>query len=179
MRLPRPLVDALARFLISIFEKLPRHEFGDIVDKASGQVYMRRRWLVKPRWYTFGCGIRIHHTKRSDLDRHLHDHPWPTISLLLKGVYYELVPINGWEGEPVWLPNGTEQIQSWRRNPGDIVRRPATARHRLLVPDPDAGVWSMFLMGPRHARADSWGFYTPEGFVYYKDYLGLNKGATE
>ena len=35
------------------------------------------------------CAIRIHHILRSDLGRDPHDHPWPYVTVILKGGYWE------------------------------------------------------------------------------------------
>jgi hypothetical protein len=47
--------------------------------------YMHR-WIFKHPWGT----VRLHHILRSDDDRHLHDHPFNFVSLLLTGGYTEV-----------------------------------------------------------------------------------------
>ena len=46
-----------------------------------------KRWFILPRnrWFN----IYLHHFHRSDDDQALHDHPWASVSILLKGSYIE------------------------------------------------------------------------------------------
>lgn len=125
--------------------------------------YMERYWLVKPRWWTLGCSVRVHHILRSDLDRALHDHPWPFVTVILRGCYSEERPLL--EAPPLWTAH--EPTLSRWYGPGSILVRRATSRHRLTLPR-HATVWTLFIMGPRR---QSWGFYTREGKVHWSDYL--------
>ena len=51
-----------------------------------------------------------------------------------------------------------------------MLRR-ATCFHRLILPRGTVAK-SIFAMG---ARTNAWGFKTPEGKVYWRTYLGLDK----
>ena len=111
--------------------------------------YMNRWWIRKHRpggWWS----ARIHQILRSDLDRHQHDHPWPYITIILAGGY--------WEERPDWA-------MKWH-GPGSILIRKATDRHRLIVPD-GATCWTLFIMGKWR---QTWGFYTEAGKVPYTEY---------
>lgn len=125
---------------------------------------------------------RVHVILRSDADEHLHDHPWPHLSIILSGGYWEDVPFAhrgaAWVGE-------TRRV--WR-GPGAVVFRRATSLHKLHIPpvetarmvfdhegssiedgDPIPGrCTSLFIMGPQVRR---WGFATPSGWVYWRTYL--------
>lgn len=126
---------------------------------------------------------RVHVILRSDADDHLHDHPWPHLSIILSGGYWEDVPFvhrgAAWVGE-------TRRV--WR-GPGAIVFRRATSLHKLHIPDietvrmsfdHEAGMTiedgdpipgtctSLFIMGPQVRR---WGFATPWGWSYWRAYL--------
>ncbi len=170
MKLPLWIVEPLARWLVSLLRggRLAPHADGDIVS-SDGALYMRRGWLIKPSAWTFGWSARIHHTVRSDKDRHLHDHPWPTVSVILRGSYEELMPWNGSQSDPIWAGD-REMTVVRRRSPGTVVFRKAADRHRLIVPIPEAGCYSLFIMGPDQ---QSWGFYTPKGKMKWREYLGL------
>lgn len=139
--------------------------------------YMERFWIQVPpgmmntsdtsdRWKT-GHGARIHHILRSDDDRHLHDHPWSSTSIVLIGGYLEVMPTDPHQ-EPAAdeKPGGTVAV--WR-SPGDVVHRDATSRHRLIIPA-NTTAWSLFLMGDYE---QGWGFYTPNGKVPWREYLGM------
>jgi len=170
MRLPQRLTQWLADFLIGRFKagKLHPHDEGDIV--TDDGLYMERRWLVVPRWWTLGCGARVHHTVRSDGDRHLHDHPWWNISVILRGSYFEEMPVIG-GGE--W--HYDKASRDWRectvsalRLPGRVVFRRAEDRHRLTI-GASGGCWSLFIVGPRRRL---WGFRTgPTAWQVWYEYL--------
>jgi hypothetical protein len=128
--------------------------------------YMERDWLVTP---DSGFGIRIHHILRSDADRVLHDHPWPNTSVVLRGGYWEIMPEfedQTPDKDPIFFS------RVWRKE-GDVIKRKATTRHRIEIPDGETAV-SMFIMGPYEQQ---WGFYTPTGKVYWREYL--NDWTTE
>lgn len=136
--------------------------------------YMERFWLFRDATgpgdvHHKNVAARVHHILRSDEDRHFHDHPWPTVSIVLRGGYWEVMPARQ-EQDP------SHDAHLWRRvwrGPGAIVFRRAHHRHRLEIPE-GSSAWSLFLMG-RYAKA--WGFYTPGGFVYWREYLGVEDGA--
>ena len=130
---------------------------------------MRRYWLVKPAGHGEHSderdmtknqwGARVHWILKSDEARHLHDHPFDSISIILQGGYWE----HKIDGSRKW------------HGPGSIVRRKAEDAHRLELNTElsMAGVEyvpcvSIFITGPW--RRD-WGFHTGSGWVYWRDYL--------
>jgi hypothetical protein len=143
------------------------------------------------RWLCRRIAIRAHTILRSDSDRHLHDHPSWSLSVVLEGGYWEVC-------EPDWkYANSTVYLElldtvesgciatqgrEWRqmaarfnvywRGPGAVVLRHAGAFHRLILPEATIAK-SIFVMGK---KSNSWGFKTPEGKVYWRTYLGLDKG---
>ena len=62
----------------------------DIKIGGSDDPYMLR-WYIPPRnrW----LNVYLHKFLRSDEDRANHDHPWPWLSLILKGAYLEHVQV--------------------------------------------------------------------------------------
>lgn len=131
--------------------------------------YMERYWVFRPRsWIPFN--IRVHKVLRSDTGRHLHDHPWWNISIILRGAYDEVMPVNPIEIDK--LPNGGEACYSVRRNEGAIVFRKAIDRHKLYLLSALEGkkqpVWSLFITGK---KATWWGYYIPGlGKIHWKEY---------
>lgn len=113
------------------------------------------RWYLIPRNRFFN--IYLHKFMRSDDDRALHDHPWWSLSFLLKG---ELLEHNFRckRHIPRWIP----------------ILRSAKFAHRLeLVKGP---VWTLFITGPRIRQ---WGFYCPQGWRHwalFTDDKGTNIG---
>lgn len=147
----------------------------------DGSLYMARYWLVKPSWWTLGCGARIHAIARPDRERHLHDHPWPFVTVILRGGYIEHRPLfrrfpESYQAEPT--------IAHWRC-PGAVLFRRARSRHRIDLPlawqERVDGprrfyrtAWTLFIFGP---RAQTWGFYTAEGKVPWRRYLPHEEAA--
>ena len=109
------------------------------------------RWHVIPRnpW----VNIYLHHFLKPDAGRHLHDHPWWSVSIRLWGWY-------------------TERTEDGIRTPRFIqIRRPTDA-HRI-----DwicrRGCWTLFLTGPVVRR---WGFLTNSPpWTPYDEYEGEGK----
>lgn len=132
---------------------------------ADGSLYMGR-WSVLDRG-SDGFGIRVHHIATPDLDRHFHDHPWHFLSIVLKGGYGEARPESVdpcfFELEPP-LGEVERSLERWR-GPGSIAFRRATDRHRIFTVKPDT--YSLFITWP---KCQWWGFYTPEGKVWWRDY---------
>lgn len=150
------------------------------IDNSDGR-YMNRWWVFNPDWVhcekkLFGLrllawlpAIRLHHTVKSDEERHMHDHPRHCISVLLRGQYFEVMPTD--QGQSAVLDGIPFHRQVKLRLPLRPIFRKSTSRHRLAVRDKQ-GVWSLFIMfGPKR----KWGFHTEDGWVYYRDYLGLDK----
>lgn len=115
--------------------------------------YMDRWWYLPE---LFGERARVHRIRRSDGDRHLHDHPWHFVSLILEGGYTETLEVG--EG-----PVPMHERRRYRA--GDVVFRHAEHRHRLEIDDGDC--WSLVFTS--HTVRE-WGFWTPEGFVPWRKY---------
>lgn len=124
------------------------------------------------QWITERFAIRLHHVLRSDTDRFLHDHPCWNISIVLKGGYWEEMPLDEDVTKNVWLGPNEATRRKWR-GPGSIVFRPADARHRLVLPIGTSS-WSIFIVG---RKSQSWGFYTPAGKVPWREYLKSQEAA--
>lgn len=116
----------------------------------------------------FGFHVYLHVILRSDEDRALHDHPWPFLSIILAGGYWE-----HFEGKRTW------------RKPWSVLRRRATDAHRIELEkescDPfllPSGEWifvdtmrpavSLVFTGRRWRK---WGFLTKDGWVHWKKFL--------
>ncbi len=120
----------------------------------------RRRVIGYPenplliRYVLFRCaawGIYVHHLLRSDHDRALHDHPWPFISIVLRGGYAVIHD---------QTEDGTMRY-TWRSK-HSIALRAAEWRHRVLLSS-GATAWTLVIVGRRGRR---WGFFTPRGWCW-------------
>lgn len=127
----------------------------DFVIGAPDSPYMRRWWII-PRNRRFN--LYLHNIVRSDDDRALHDHPWWNLSIVLKGGYWEYVPL-----DPA-IPSGAT-IGKFRRV-GSFVFRRATASHRLAIAT-GGSAWSLFITGP---NVRTWGFHCPKGWVPWQKF---------
>ncbi|MGI4945577.1 MAG: hypothetical protein ACRYHQ_34280 [Janthinobacterium lividum] len=132
----------------------------DFIIGGADRPYMRR-WYLIPKNTRFN--IYLHHFRRSDDDRALHDHPWWNVSLLLRGGYRE------------HMPHGVRT-----RYPGVPVYRRAEASHRIDLVRDEAGieqaVWSLFITGP---KVREWGFWCPKGWRHWRDFTNpADDGAT-
>jgi len=134
--------------------------------------YMERWWIRKPKpGRNWTC--RLHHILSSDNDRHLHDHPWPYVTIILRGGYWETRPTAEknwakdtvkWNGE--FGPAGSWVERKWR-GPGSILIRKPNSYHQLTLPEGKTAL-TMFWMGP---HTQHWGFMTPTGKIYWREYL--------
>lgn len=118
------------------------------------------------RYILFRCpafGIYLHNMKRSDYDRALHDHPWPFVSFVLSGGYYE---------HHDQTLDGHEAME-WRK-PGNVLVRPAEWRHRFELdrewwtPEskgPEKQAWTLVIVGRRFRR---WGFFLKDGWCWWR-----------
>lgn len=149
-------------FFHKIMNKLGRYRL--IPDRRTGDDYMHRYYLfLKDRsWFPFN--ITLHKIVRSD-DPIMHDHPWPYMTIVIKGGYWEHTPVYNSEGKMI------AQFQTWR-GPGSIIKRNANEYHWLELEN-DKPATTLFIMGKQQRE---WGFLvqTKKGihrWIKYTDYL--------
>lgn len=137
---------------------------------------------------TARIAIRAHTILRSDSDRAQHDHPVDSISIVLSGGYWEvgrppghaqLCPLT-YRALLDYLPEATDENAEtlalfnvhWR-GPGAIVFRRAEDSHRLVLPTGAPPARTLWLIGRKRR---SWGFHAPDGWVHWREYLGVDRG---
>ena len=112
-----------------------------------------RRWRLLPRNRIFN--ILLHEILRSDDDRALHDHPWPFVSIIVRGSYLEIMP-----GRAKWR---------WRRS---VIFHRARSPHRLVLA---RRCYTVCIVGP---KIREWGFHCPNGWVHWRAFVATdNRGA--
>jgi len=120
---------------------------------GTGPVGRRRplAWLLQ----RLGIAVRVHHILRSDSGRVPHDHPWPYLTVILRGGYTEV----RYDGRG--FPTG----RKWH-GPGSVLFRRANSWHRLDLPE-GRTAWTLFLTG---RKEQTWGFMTLGGIKvpYYE-----------
>lgn len=109
-----------------------------------------RRWWIIPRNKYFN--IYLHQILSSDDDRALHDHPWHSVSFLLKGMLGEV--IEAVPGDPEY-GNAIRYPTRWVP-----YHRPPKMAHRLIV-DGGEPCWTLFITGP---KVRLWGFLCDDGW---------------
>lgn len=120
------------------------------------------RWRVFPKSPL--PNLYIHKIMRSDAGTDLHDHRYASCSVILKGGYLEVLPLNTRIGQVFGL------TETRRRKPGAVIFRSAKQLHRLVI-EQDKHCWSLFFtwFGVR-----DWGFQTSAGWMHWKQYLREN-----
>jgi len=151
------LFERFASQLIKISER----RSPDFIVGGTTNPYLCR-WHLIPRNRFFN--VYLHHFLRSDEDRALHDHPWASVSIILRGAYLEHLPRKIWR----------------LRKAGNIVIRDAKTAHRIELFNPESWplvsvfcpylldpCWTLFITGP---RLRAWGFHCPKGWVPWQDF---------
>lgn len=165
---------------------------------ADGSIYMERYWLVPgvhtaterteatlplPLWRAplrgliqrLGMSVRLHVIHTPDVDRAFHDHPWSFLSLILRGAYYETMPLKRntveftqgqWPFPTAPDRDFAEPFNIDRREPGDIGFRSFQDRHRIVQID-DGPVVTLFVT---FRKQQSWGFFTPKGKIWWWEF---------
>lgn len=146
--------------------KNPFYRKPDVVIGREGKPYMLR-WHIIPRNKYFN--IYLHKFLGDDEDRALHDHPWPSLSIILRGKYIE------------HTPGG--KVRIFKR--GAFIYRPANYTHRIELFKKnihlDIGnwysqriprrVWTLFITG---RKVREWGFHCPQGWRHWRDFVNPN-----
>ena len=123
------------------------------------------RWYVIPRnrWFN----IYLHKFLRDDDDRALHDHPWWSLALILKGSYTQRLPggkaVHRKPGRLVLRrPEHAHRVELLRRCPVRIENGGFHCGDTTLVP-----AWTLFITGPRLRK---WGFHCPNGWRHWEEF---------
>jgi len=126
-------------------------------DEIIGERYMRR-WHLRRKHGSWN--LYLHKYSGSDDDRALHDHPWKSVSILLKGDLRELTS-KGLK-RLLWL---TPKYRS------------AEYSHRIVLQSDHA--YTLFFTFKKERE---WGFHCPKGWVHWRTFTdstghGIGKGC--
>lgn len=116
------------------------------------------RWITLPK-NPLLPNAYIHLFKTDDDDRALHDHPRPSMSIVLDGKMREIY------AQPHWDPKDKRQHSVRMIRAGDMVFRSASFSHRIELVTPTA--LTLFMLGP---KTREWGFWCPQGWRHYLEY---------
>ncbi len=106
--------------------------------------FIVRLHVVKTPWFA----ICVHWLNAPDPEPYLHDHPVSFLSIILRGSYSE------WRGSFQNM-----KLHHWF----NFIL--ATDAHTIKRVAP--GTVTLCFMGP---KVREWGYHTPDGWVYWKDY---------
>jgi len=132
--------------LLKLLDRLGRKRI--ITDRLNNEPYLERYYLFLKERERFPFNVFLHKFLKGDPDD-VHDHPWPYATLILKGGYYEWIPVFNSIGEKI------NEIRHWR-GPGHFRTCSAGSYHRIELA-PGVTAWTLFMPGP-HTR--EWGFLT-------------------
>ena len=134
-----------------------------VMDRGENEPYLERYYLFLKERERFPFNVFLHKFLKSDPDD-VHDHPWPYATVILKGGYWEWIPIFDSVGRK------TGEIQHWR-GPGHFRICSATSYHRIEL-DPNITAWTLFMPGPKQRE---WGFLVKNKWVQWQEYLQQRK----
>ena len=134
--------------MLKLLDRLGRKRV--IMDRLSDEPYLTRYYLFlkERKWFPFN--VFLHNFHKGDPDD-LHDHPWPFVTVIIKGGYWEHLQT----GERKWRGAGTIRFAGSREC------------HRVEL-EPGTDVWTLFIPGP-HVR--EWGFIDKGVWKHHQTYL--------
>lgn len=158
LRVPQFVVRWLLRWAYGVADSRD----PDLVIGPRKNPYLLR-WYVTPR--SAWAGICLHIFKRDDDDRALHDHPYPSLSIALKGRIREVYAQRGFD------PRDKRQHSVRMIGPGEIRLRRADFAHRIELVDGLA--MTIFIT---FAKSREWGFWCLQGWRHNKEFTGEGTG---
>ena len=147
---------------LKLLDKIGRKR--TIYDRDGKIPYLDRYYVFLKDRNRFPFNITLHKVMVSD-EPVLHDHPWGYATLILKGGYWEHIPLRD---ENTGGVTGSTKV--WR-GPGHFRIRSADDLHWLELEKDEAGneipCWSLFFMGKKKKE---W------GFLPYVDTKDMDRG---
>lgn len=126
-----------------------------VLRRLDGITYLNRIRLVQTPCFA----VYLHRFDGPDPRPELHDHPWPFVTMVIKGGYHELRKTIGRE-----QTTHMEHRRAWRPR---VMR--LTEAHTIVMLD-KAGTRSIVVCGRRQRE---WGFYTEFG-TGWKHYMDMD-----
>jgi hypothetical protein len=120
--------------------------------------FIVRLHLVMTPWFA----ICLHWINHADAEPHLHDHPVTFLSLVLRGGYVE------------WRQRAEDGAKWHHVKWFNWIRASKLDRHRIFYAAPHT-LTLAFMSGKKR----DWGYHTPEGWVYWRDYQKAQKQGVQ
>ena len=149
------------KWFLTMLERRGRKRI--VMDRVSDEPYLERYYIFLKDRNHFPFNIFLHRFLKSDPDD-VHDHPWPYATLILKGGYWEWVPVFDTVGRKIG------EVQHWRK-PGHFRTCRANSFHRIEL-DPNVTCWTLFMPG---AKQRDWGFLVKDKWIQWEQYLASRK----
>jgi hypothetical protein len=149
--------------LLKLLDRLGRKRI--VMDRVENEPYLERYYLFLRDRERFPFNIFLHKFLKSDPDD-VHDHPWPYATVILKGGYWEWIPVFDTVGRKIG------EVQHWRK-PGHFRTCSASSFHRIEL-DPNVTCWTLFMPGPKQR---DWGFMVKNKWVQWEQYLKQRKSV--
>lgn len=186
----------LARILTSsprlvdwLIRRAQRTPYTHITSANGDDVYMGRWWLFNPYGrdakgeqgparFAWLPSVRIHHIRRPDQDRDLHDHPWNARTIVLRGWYREERISDGLTAADLRAQAAAGvaaifQRTTFHRTMGYTGRLLFGQYHRINEVSP-GGVWTLFITWKKRG---TWGFLVDGKKVPWRQYLSQQEVA--
>ena len=145
---------------------LERHDRKRIImDRTENEPYLERYYVLFKERITFPYNIFLHKFLKSDPDD-VHDHPWNYFTIILKGGYWEWIPVFNTLGEKF------SEYRVWR-GPGSFRFGGMNNYHRIEL-EPGVNAWTLFFVGPKKRE---WGFLVNNKWIHYEQYLADKKNG--
>lgn len=151
--------DHAARYIGSLYRP------PDLVISPNGHGEYLFRWHVVP--HNSDANVYFHIQTKSDPERPLHDHPWDSTSVILAGGYDEII------NEFPMISKTYERREI--REPHQVIFRPSTWAHRLILSPVIPYSMSLFSTGP---KVRDWGFWMEDGWKSFKEVTATYDGQS-
>ena len=149
--------------LLKLLDRLGRKRI--VMDRVENEPYLERYYLFLRDRERFPFNIFLHKFLKSDPED-VHDLPWPYATVILKGGYWEWIPVFDTIGRKIG------EVQHWRK-PGHFRTCSASSFHRIEL-DPNVTCWTLFMPGPKQR---DWGFMVKNKWVQWEQYLKQRKSV--
>ncbi len=133
------------------------------IKSKTGELHFRRWNLLTTPWFN----IYLHCIYKPDEDKHLHDHPWNFIGIILSGAYIEEVSLINDESFLKTVHAKNLPTKKRFRHPLDIVNRKDYIPHKILHILTSKPVWTLNFTSK---RTRDWGYIGDNGWINHKDY---------
>ena len=145
---------------------LERHDRKRIImDRTENEPYLERYYVFFKERVTFPYNVFLHKFLKSDPDD-VHDHPLNYFTIILKGGYWEWIPVFNSLGEKF------KEYRVWR-GPGSFRFGGMNNYHRIEL-EPGVNAWTLFFVGPKKRE---WGFLVNNKWIHYEQYLADKKNG--